>query len=126
MSCLSVCCHVFLPTLLPFIKSGRFFFGKNSIKSVEFRRTLLLRCFDWIFRGILGSTCTQVTSVYNCYQPFLGGEGRGGDFRRGREGGESFRLSRPLKKRKSKHESGIIFTSSEFLLPFTQTVSLSI
>ena len=70
-----------------------------------------------------GSTWIQVTSV-NCYQPFIVGAGERG-FRQGREGGESFRLSRPFKKRNSKHDSRIIFTSSEFFLPFSQTVSLS-
>lgn len=45
----------------------------------------------------LGPRLPPLPVILPVISPFLGGEGRG-DFRRGREGGVSFGLSRPFKK----------------------------
>lgn len=98
------------------------FFGKNS-KSVEFRRTLLLRDASIeVFEGYWVQLVPRLPPFITVISPSLGARGEG--ILDG--GGRVERVSGFRDRRKSKHESGITFTSSEFLLPFTQTVSLSI
>lgn len=86
----------FFSPFFPFIKSGRFFRQKLLVGQVSKDASSSSYASIGFFVGYwvqLGPRLPPLPVT----SPFLGGEGRG-DFRRGREGGESVRLSRPFKK----------------------------
>lgn len=121
MSCLSLCCHVFLPTLLPFYKKWEVFSAKTLSRS-SFEGRFFFDASIGVFEGYWVQLVPRLPPFITVISPSLGARGEG--ILDG--GGRVERVSGFRDRRKSKHESGITFTSSEFLLPFTQTVSLSI